>query len=70
MDVAGAFPRVVGDENITWPHGVTGVLVEKMSDRGRQAANEAGQAHGGLGQRSTLGIGQDDGEVIAVAHQG
>ncbi len=68
--VAGAEPDVVGDQHVARRELLRREVAEKMLHRCGQRADETGNALGRLHQRLARIVGDDAGEVVALAHQG
>jgi hypothetical protein len=70
VEVAGAHPGIVGDDDVAGAQRPGRKPLQHVPQRHRRAADEDRHAEGALGDRVGLGVQHHDGEVVAFVDDG
>ena len=70
VEVAGAEPGIVGDDDVAGLQRLGGIALQHVAQRDRRAADEHRHAEGALRDRVGLGVEHHAGEVVALVDDG
>ena len=70
VQMAGALPRVVGQEDVAFLHGLRRELVEEVAHRARHRVDVAGRAGDGLRQHGAVEVEHAGRQVAGLARRG
>src|SRR5262249_33431897 len=70
VEVAGAEPGIIGDDDVTRPQSRGRIELQHVAQRDRRAADEHGNAEGALGDGVGIGVEHDAGQVVALIDDG
>ena len=68
--MAGAKPRIIGDEGLAWAHGAQGKTAQDVAHGGGHGVDMSGRAGDRLSQHSALGVEDAGGEIARLPHRG